>query len=110
VHGVDRFLLLLLPADTAHALAAIAFTRNLGTTRQSATEASATPVQIGLAWLPTRGDNIAPIPGTKRVARVEENTAADAVELTAEQIEKLNSLPPASGDTHDEAGLRMIER
>ena len=75
-----------------------------------AAEASATPAQIALAWLLTRGDNVAPIPGTKRVARVEENTAADAVELTAEQIEKLNNLPPAVGDTHNEAGMRMLER
>ncbi|TDD56996.1 aldo/keto reductase [Nonomuraea terrae] len=75
-----------------------------------ATEAGATAAQIALAWLLTRGDNIAPIPGTKRVARVEENTAADAVELTAEQIEQLNSLPPAIGDSHDEAGMRIMER
>jgi aryl-alcohol dehydrogenase-like predicted oxidoreductase len=75
-----------------------------------AAEAGATAAQIALAWLLTRGDNIAPIPGTKRVARVEENTAADAVELTAEQIEQLNNLPPAIGDTHDEAGMRTLER
>ncbi|MEV4458164.1 aldo/keto reductase [Microbispora sp. NPDC049633] len=75
-----------------------------------AAEAGATAAQIALAWLLTRGDDIAPIPGTKRVARVEENTAADAVELTAEQIEKLDNLPPAVGDTHDEAGMRTLER
>ena len=78
--------------------------------RAVAAEASATPAQVALAWLLTRGDDVAPIPGTKRVARVEENTAADAVELTAEQIEKLNNLPPAVGDTHNEAGMRMLER
>ncbi|WP_432867324.1 aldo/keto reductase [Microbispora rosea] len=75
-----------------------------------AADAGVTAAQIALAWLLTRGDDIAPIPGTKRVARVEENSAADAVELTAEQIEKLNELPPAIGDTHDEAGLRTLER
>ncbi|MFF3380405.1 aldo/keto reductase [Streptomyces sp. NPDC002680] len=75
-----------------------------------AAEAGATPAQIALAWLLTRGDNIAPIPGTKRVSRVEENTAADAVELTTEQIEKLDNLPPAVGDTNDEANMRMMER
>jgi hypothetical protein len=37
--------------------------------------------QIALAWLLAQGDDIAPIPGTKRVARVEENTAADGIEL-----------------------------
>jgi aryl-alcohol dehydrogenase-like predicted oxidoreductase len=75
-----------------------------------AAEADATAAQIALAWLLTRGDNIAPIPGTKRVARVEENTAADAVELTAEQIEQLDNLPPAIGETHDEAAMRTLER
>ncbi|MET7752159.1 aldo/keto reductase [Micromonospora sp. NPDC005367] len=75
-----------------------------------AAEAGTTPAQIALAWLLTRGDDIAPIPGTKRVARVEENTAADAVELTAEQVEKLNNLPPAVGETHDEAAMRLLER
>lgn len=75
-----------------------------------AAEVGATPAQVALAWLLTRGDDIAPIPGTKRMARVEENTAADTLELTTEQTEKLNNLPPAVGDTHDEAQLRMIER
>lgn len=75
-----------------------------------ATEADATAAQIALAWLLAQGDDIAPIPGTKRVARVEENSAADAVELTAEQLERLNNLPPAAGETHDEAGMRTLER
>ena len=44
------------------------------------------------------------------MSRVEENTAADAVELTAEQIDKLDNLPPAAGDHHNEAQMRMIER
>ncbi|MEV8096477.1 aldo/keto reductase [Kitasatospora sp. NPDC085879] len=75
-----------------------------------AAEAGATPAQVALAWLLAQGDDIAPIPGTKHVARVEENTAADSVELTAEQIDKLSSLPPAAGDTHTEAQARMLER
>ncbi|MFC5833904.1 aldo/keto reductase [Nonomuraea insulae] len=75
-----------------------------------AAEADATPAQVALAWLLAQGDDIAPIPGTKRVSRVEENTAADGVQLTTQQIDKLSSLPPAAGDTHPEAGLRMMER
>ncbi|MDP9843648.1 aldo/keto reductase [Streptosporangium lutulentum] len=75
-----------------------------------AAEAGATPAQVALAWLLAQGDDIAPIPGTKRVSRVEENTAADAVQLTDEQLAKLAGLPPASGDTHTEAALRMLER
>ena len=58
-----------------------------------AAEVGATPAQVALAWLLAQGDHIAPIPGTKRVARVEENIAADGVELTAEQVDKLDKLP-----------------
>ncbi|MFD5625439.1 aldo/keto reductase [Streptomyces sp. NPDC127072] len=89
------------------------FERNLRSAaevRAVAADAGVTPAQVALAWLLTRGANIAPIPGTKRVARVEENAAADAVELTAAQIERLDTITPASGDTHDEAGMRAMER
>ena len=75
-----------------------------------AAEAGVTPAQIALAWLLTQGNDIAPIPGTKRVARVEENTAADAIELSAEQIERLNNLTPAAGERHDEGNMAAIDR
>ena len=75
-----------------------------------AAEAGATPAQIALAWLLAQGDDIAPIPGTKRVARVEENTAADRIELNAEQIERLNNLTPATGERHDEGNMAIIDR
>ncbi|GHH84150.1 aldo/keto reductase [Kitasatospora indigofera] len=75
-----------------------------------AAETGATPAQVALAWLLAQGDDIAPIPGTRRVARVEENAGADAVRLTEEQLTRLSSLPPAAGDTHNEAGMRMMER
>ena len=66
--------------------------------------------QLALAWLLAQGEDIAPIPGTRRVARVEENTAADALELTDEQLARLSALPPAAGQTHNEAGMKMMER
>jgi aryl-alcohol dehydrogenase-like predicted oxidoreductase len=75
-----------------------------------AAEAGATPAQIALAWLLAQGDDIAPIPGTKRVARVEENTAADGVELSATQIERLNNLTPATGERHEDAVAQLIDR
>jgi aryl-alcohol dehydrogenase-like predicted oxidoreductase len=75
-----------------------------------AREAGATPAQIALAWLLAQGDDIAPIPGTKRVARVEENTAADGIELSADQIERLNNLTPAAGERHSEASMAAIDR
>ncbi|MET8408502.1 aldo/keto reductase [Streptomyces sp. NPDC005195] len=70
----------------------------------------ATPAQVALAWLLAQGDDIAPIPGTRRVARVEENAAADTVSLTDGQLAQLSSLSPAAGDTHNEAQMRMMER
>jgi len=75
-----------------------------------AAEAGATPAQIALAWLLAQGDQIAPIPGTKRVARLEENTAADAIELSAAQVERLNNLSPAAGERHEEAVMAAIDR
>ena len=78
--------------------------------RAVAREAGATPAQIALAWLLAQGDDIAPTPGTKRVARVEENTAADGIELRAHQIERLNHLTPAAGERHDEGNMAVIDR
>ena len=78
--------------------------------RAVASEAGATLAQIALAWLLAQGDDIAPIPGTKRVARVEENTAADRIDLSAEQIERLNNLTPAAGERHDERTMAAIDR
>jgi len=65
---------------------------------------------VALAWLLAQGDDIAPIPGTKRVARVEENTAADGLELSAAQIERLSHLTPAAGARHDEGNMAVIDR
>jgi aryl-alcohol dehydrogenase-like predicted oxidoreductase len=75
-----------------------------------AAELGVTPGQVALAWLLTKGDNIAPIPGTKRVSRVEENVAADGIELSSEQIDRLDKLPPAAGEHHNKQQMRMIER
>jgi aryl-alcohol dehydrogenase-like predicted oxidoreductase len=75
-----------------------------------ATEAGATPAQIALAWLLAQGSDIAPIPGTRRVARVEENTAADGVVLTTDQVRRLEALTPATGARHDDANMASIDR
>jgi aryl-alcohol dehydrogenase-like predicted oxidoreductase len=70
----------------------------------------ATPAQTALAWLLTRGNDIAPIPGTRRVSRVEENIAGDGIELSGDQLERLNTLRPAAGERHDEANMASIDR
>lgn len=75
-----------------------------------AAELDATPAQVALAWLLAQGDDIAPIPGTKRVARVEENIAADRLELNDNQLERLNNLASAAGERHDEGNMSVIDR
>ncbi|VXB36897.1 General stress protein 69 [Microbacterium sp. 8M] len=65
-----------------------------------AADLDATPAQVALAWVLAQGDDIAPIPGTKRVSRLEENVAADALVLTAEHLAALDALPSAAGDRY----------
>ena len=65
-----------------------------------ARELEATPAQVALAWLLAQGDDIAPIPGTKRVERLEENAAADLLELSEGQLERLSAIGPAAGDRY----------
>jgi aryl-alcohol dehydrogenase-like predicted oxidoreductase len=73
-----------------------------------ATEAGATPAQVALAWLLAQGDDIAPIPGTKRVSRLEENAGADSLELTDDQLARLSSVPAAVGDRYSD--MSSIDR
>jgi diketogulonate reductase-like aldo/keto reductase len=56
------------------------------------------------------GRRYCPDPGTKRVSRVEENTAADGIELSAQQIQRLNALTPATGERHDETNMATVDR
>ncbi len=65
-----------------------------------ADEAGATPAQVALAWVLAQGDDLAPIPGTKRVSRLEENAAADALTLSADQLARLTAIRPPSGDRY----------
>jgi aryl-alcohol dehydrogenase-like predicted oxidoreductase len=73
-----------------------------------AAELGATPAQVALAWLLAQGDDIAPIPGTKRVERLEENAAADSLELSADQLARLSGIGPAAGDRY--ADMSPINR
>ncbi|MUL83166.1 MULTISPECIES: aldo/keto reductase [unclassified Mycolicibacterium] len=78
--------------------------------RAIADASGVTPGQVAIAWLLSRGPDIVPIPGTKRVERLEENVAADAVTLSADQLSRLDNLAPAAGDHHSEAQMRMLDR
>jgi aryl-alcohol dehydrogenase-like predicted oxidoreductase len=89
------------------------FKRNLAIADQVqavAGEVGATPAQIAIAWLLAKGDDLAPIPGTRRVSRLEENVDADTVTLTAEQIATLDNLTPAAGSHHNEDQTKLLER
>jgi aryl-alcohol dehydrogenase-like predicted oxidoreductase len=63
-------------------------------------EVGATPAQVAIAWVLSKGEDIAPIPGTKRAARVEENAAADDVALSVNQIGRLDAIAPPVGDRY----------
>jgi aryl-alcohol dehydrogenase-like predicted oxidoreductase len=76
--------------------------------RAVAEQAGATPGQVALAWLLAQGEDIVPIPGTKRVARLEENAAADAITLTRDQLARLSAVAPAVGDRY--ADMTTIDR
>ncbi len=75
---------------------------------QVAAEIGATPAQIALAWLLAQGGDIVPIPGTRRSERVEENVGADAIELSAGQLNRLNDVEPPVGDRY--ADMTPINR
>ena len=71
------------------------------------------PGQIALAWLLAKGDDIAPIPGTKRRSYLEENVAAAAIRLSAAEVAELDAaLPPGSiaGPRYTEAQMAMVDR
>jgi aryl-alcohol dehydrogenase-like predicted oxidoreductase len=81
--------------------------------REMAAQVGCTPVQLALAWLLAKGDDVAPIPGTKRVKYLEENVGALDVRLSDEQIRELDELfPPGvvAGERYAEAGMAAVER
>lgn len=66
--------------------------RALQIVRRIATEVGAEPGQVALAWLLHQGDDVVPIPGTRRVAYLEQNAAAAAVALSADQLAELGTI------------------
>ena len=71
--------------------------------RALAAEKGATPGQVAIAWVLAQGDDVVPIPGTKRVAYLEENEAASELELTPEDLARLDEAAPqgaAAGDRY----------
>jgi aryl-alcohol dehydrogenase-like predicted oxidoreductase len=78
-----------------------------------AAQKGATAGQIALAWLLYRGDDVVPIPGTKRRAYLEENIGAAALQLTEPELEQLDAaMPPdsVSGERYNEWMMSLIDR
>lgn len=71
-------------------------------------ELDATPAQVALAWLLVQGEGIVPIPGTKRVTRLEENAGADALVLTPDQLDRLSTVAAPQGDRY--ADMSSVNR
>jgi aryl-alcohol dehydrogenase-like predicted oxidoreductase len=68
--------------------------------RELAEVKGCTPAQLALAWVLSRGDDVVPIPGTKRRSYLEQNAAAAEVELTADDLQRLDALGEAAGDRY----------
>ena len=74
-----------------------------------AAEKGVAPGQLALAWVLHRWQHIVPIPGTKRVAYLEENLAAADVELSDEDVQRISdAVPQAAGDRYDPQGMRTV--
>jgi aryl-alcohol dehydrogenase-like predicted oxidoreductase len=72
-----------------------------------------TPGQLALAWVLAQGEDVVPIPGTKRLAYLEENLAAVNVALTEDDLERLNRAAPegvAAGTRYPEHSMRTVGR
>ncbi len=70
-----------------------------------------TPSQLALAWVLAQGDDLVPIPGTRRTANLEENVAALAVTLSADDLATIDEVAPsgvAAGERYNEAGMKLL--
>lgn len=80
-----------------------------GKVAEIADEKGITPAQLALAWVLAQGDDLVPIPGTKRRTYLEQNAAAVDVELTADDLQRIDAeLPRVVGERYDEAGMASV--
>ena len=92
------------------------FERNLQLVNQIKAMAAAkncTPAQLAIAWLLAQGEDIIPIPGTKRRQRVDENAAAVEIELRADDLQQLDAIAPigaAAGTRYPEAAMHTLNQ
>ena len=92
------------------------FYRNLELVKrieEIAREKKATPSQLALAWVLSRGKDVVPIPGTKRRKYLEENAAALQIRLSPEDLRRIDQVAPrgvAAGDRYAAASMRAVNR
>ena len=92
------------------------FQKNLEMVRrieEIATEKHCTPAQLALAWVLAQGEDIVPIPGTKRRKYLEENIGALQVEITPEDLRRIDDVAPkgaTAGMRYPEAGMAVVNR
>ena len=90
------------------------FQKNLDVVRkieQLAVKKNCKPSQLALAWVLAKGEDFAPIPGTKRRKYLEENAAADQIRLTDEDLAEIDAIAPhgiAAGDRYNADGMRSL--
>jgi len=90
------------------------FTKNVALAdhlRELASSKGCTPAQLALAWLITRHDNVIPIPGTSNAQRLEENVRAADIELTPQELERIDQIAPhgvAAGARYNEAMVHLL--
>jgi aryl-alcohol dehydrogenase-like predicted oxidoreductase len=92
------------------------FQKNLELVRhieELGTEKGCTPAQVALAWVLAQGEDIVPIPGTKRRKYLEENVGALDIKLTAEDLRRIDEIAPkgvAAGERYPEAAMQAVNR
>jgi aryl-alcohol dehydrogenase-like predicted oxidoreductase len=90
------------------------FQRNLDLVtkiEELAADKAVTPAQLALAWVLSQGEDIVPIPGTKRRARLEENAGAVDVVLSDDELREIaGALPLAAGQRYPEAMMQAVDR
>jgi aryl-alcohol dehydrogenase-like predicted oxidoreductase len=78
-----------------------------------ATEKGVTPSQLALAWLLAQGDDIVPIPGTKRRSYLEENVAATAIALSPDDLRRIEAVAPkgiAAGERYAAEHMSAVDK
>jgi aryl-alcohol dehydrogenase-like predicted oxidoreductase len=81
--------------------------------KKIAMEKNCTPAQLALAWLLALGEDIIPIPGTKRRERLEENVGAVEIELSSDDLRRISEVAPlgvAAGTRYPEALMNTVNR